>query len=138
MLCAAHAHGVPFLINHAMLSDVESGSAPSTIWNALSPNETARVQWIDHAVRMLTHFPNGTARRVAVDGIDFDYEDYSTGGVNANGTFGGDSAGWYVPLMAETKRAMRRSGMPLPPGVTISPRRAWFPGTRQAPSGTGA
>ena len=52
MLCAAHAHGVPFLINHAMLSDEVSGSAPSpstgtgTIWNALSPNETARVQWI--------------------------------------------------------------------------------------------
>ena len=117
MLCAAHAHGVPFLINHVMLSDEESGPSPSTsstIWNALSPNETARAQWIDHAVRMLSHFPNGTARRVAVDGISFDYEGYSTGGVNANGTFGGDSAAWYVPLMAETKRAMRSSGMPLP------------------------
>ena len=97
-----------------MLSDEASGSSTGTMWNALSPNDTARVQWIDHAVRLLTHFPNGTARQVAVDGISFDYEDYTTGGVNANGTFGGDSAGWYVPLMAETKRAMRRSGMPLP------------------------
>jgi hypothetical protein len=110
MLCAAHAHGVPFLINHVMLSD-ESGVSPTTIWNALSPNETARKQWVDHAVARLTHYPNGTARRVAVDGISFDYEDYTTGGVDANGTFGGDSAGWYVPLMAETKRAMRRSGI---------------------------
>jgi hypothetical protein len=109
MLCAAHANGVPFLINHAMLSE----SAPTAIWNALSPNETARKTWVDQAVRMLTHYSNGTARRVAADGISFDWEDYTAGGVDANGTFGGDAAGWYVPLMAETKRAMRRS-MPMP------------------------
>ena len=49
----------------------------------------------------------------------FDYEDYGTGGINCKdsatnapckcpcGDFGGDTHHWYVPLMAETARAIR-------------------------------
>ena len=117
MLCAAHRAGVPFLINYAMLDSVRAAPGPSvpysasadTLWYALSPNATARKEWAENAVFLLSHYPNGTARSVAADGISFDWELYGAGAVNANGTFGGDAQNWYVPLMSEVKRAMRAS-----------------------------
>lgn len=118
LLCAAHSHGVRFLINHALIPD---GAEPwqKGMWFALSQNSSRRADYVARATKFMTHFANGTERRVALDGISFDYESYSTGGINCRddrtgkpctcpcGSFGGDTHHWYIPLMAETARSIR-------------------------------
>jgi hypothetical protein len=128
LLCAAHAHGVPFLINHALVPPGAEQNGTAGIWFALSQNETRRSDYASRAARFMTHYANGTARRVALDGVDFDYEEYGTGGINCRdtitnapcqcpcGPFGGDAHHWYVPLMAETARAIRATS----PGSVVN------------------
>ena len=69
LLCAAHAHGVPFLINHALIPPGPEYNGTAGMWYALSQNATRRSDYAARAAKFMTHHANGTLRRVALDGV---------------------------------------------------------------------